>query len=106
MAVRVQVPNRAPLVRFLLHPAGKVVMATLTVALILALGIFTYYYTKFARLIEQKLAAGVFPNTSMIFAAPKTIGTGDETTVTEIVNQLRRSGYSEARTNRMGWYPV
>ncbi len=106
MAVRVQVPNRAPLVRFLLHPAGKAAVATLVVALVLAGGIFTYYYAKFARLIEQRLATGVFPNTSMIFAAPKTIGVGDEATVTEIVNQLRRGGYSESRTNRMGWYHV
>lgn len=106
MAVRVQVPNRAPLVRILLHPAGKAAIASLVVLLILGAGVFTYYYTRFARLIEQRLATGVFPNTSMIFGAPRTIGIGDDASIAEIVTQLRRSGYSESRTNRMGWYHV
>jgi len=92
------------LVRLLLHPAGKFVAVSLIVALIAGIGAFTYYYAKYSRLIEQKLSAGPFPTTSMLFAAPKIVSVGDETAAPDIVALLRRSGYSESRTNRMGWY--
>ena len=104
MAVRFQIPRKAGLVRLLLHPAGKFVAVSLTVALIAGIGAFTYYYAKYSRLIEQKLSAGPFPTTSMLFAAPKIVSVGDETVASDIVALLRRSGYSESRTNRMGWY--
>ncbi len=92
------------MVRLLLHPAGKFVAASLTVALIAGIGALTYYYAKYSRLIEQKLSAGPFPSTSMLFAAPKVVSVGDETAASDIVALLRRGGYSESRTNRMGWY--
>jgi penicillin-binding protein 1B len=57
-------------------------------------------------MIDEKLAGGPFPNTSMLFAAPRHLTLGDEVTVEEIVAQLRRSGYTESHGNRMGWYRI
>lgn len=99
-------PQRAWLVRFLMHPAGKFVLASFTAALVLSLGIFTYAYVKYSRMIEEKLSGGPFPNTSMLFAAPRHLTLGDEVAVEEIVAQLRRSGYTESHGNRMGWYRI
>ncbi len=104
MAVRIQVPKKAALVRFVLNPWGRAFLIAFIVINTAALLTFTYYYIQYARLIEQKLAAGPFANTSMLFAAPQVVMTGDETSAAEIVAQLRRSGYGETRGNRMGWY--
>ena len=106
MAVKVQVPKKAALVRFFLHPAGKITLGVAALLLIAALGIFTFYYVKYSRLIEAKLAAGPFGNTSMIFAAPRTVMVGDPATPSEIANELRRSGYNESHNNRMGYYTL
>ncbi|HTM47915.1 MAG TPA: PBP1A family penicillin-binding protein [Bryobacteraceae bacterium] len=89
---------------FLLSPLGK------TMAVLLLLGItvgtvgFTYYYVKYARLIDQKLKAGPFADTSKIFAASKVISVGDKLSPAELVDLLRRSGYGESSSNRTGWY--
>jgi penicillin-binding protein 1B len=104
--VKLHVSRKALVVRWLAHPAGR---AALTLAALLVTGglmVFTYYYAKYSRLIENKLRAGPFQSTAMIFAAPQTVSVGDPVTADEVVAQLRRSGYTDARTNPMGWYNV
>lgn len=61
-------------------------------------------YVHYSRLIDEKLEGGPFPNTSMVFAAPRTIYVGDEVDTSEIVSALRKSNYSETKGGRMGWY--
>ena len=60
MAVRIQVPKKAALVRFVLHPWGKALLITFLVVNTVALAAFTYYYVHYSRIIQQKLAAGPF----------------------------------------------
>ena len=79
-------------------------MASATLAALLGLGVFTYYYAKYSRLIDQKLRAGPFTQTAKIFAAPHTVTLGDAFTLDELVAELRRAGYSEARNNPLGHY--
>ena len=104
--VKVRVPKQAYLVRFLLHPVGKVLAISFTLAFILAAGVFTHYYTKYSRLIDQKLRAGPFASTSKIFAAPRLIAVGDPVTAGEIAEELRRSGYTESRGNAIGSFQL
>src|SRR5258708_1458960 len=100
--VKVQVPRQASVVRFMLHPAGKTILAIIVLTLTLGLAVFTFYYVKYSRLIEAKLNNGPYTNTSMLFASPRTIGAGDVATPQEIAIDLRHAGYNEARNNRMG----
>ncbi len=104
MAVRIQLLRRSLLVRVLLHPVGRVLALVGVLFCLTGLTVFTYYYVRYARLIEHKLRTGPFQSTSMIFAAPRVVTLGDAITPEEIIAQLRRSGYSQSRTNRMGWY--
>jgi len=106
VAVKVQVPKKASAVRFALHPLGKILIAVVVLGLTAGLGTFTYYYAKYSRLIETKLAAGPFANTSMLFATPRTVATGDIATPQEIANDLRHSGYNESTNNRMGYFTL
>ena len=106
MAVKVQVPKKASAVRFFLKPAGKIALAVTALVVTIAVSVFTYYYVKYSRLIEAKLAAGPYANTSMLFAAPRTVAVGDLATPQELAIELRRSGYNESSKNRMGYFKV
>src|SRR5579859_3527197 len=101
--LKVRVSKNARLTRFLVGPAGKVVLVGFVLLVTAGVLSFTYYYVKYSRLIDQKLKGGPFANTSKIFAAPRVIGVGDEISPADIMLELRRSGYSESRGNPMGW---
>jgi penicillin-binding protein 1B len=100
------VPKKAYLVRFLLHPAGKILVVSLTLIFLLVAGVLTHYYVKYSRLIDQKLRAGAFANTSKIFAAPRLIAVGDPISSGEIAGELRRCGYTESRGNAIGSFQI
>jgi len=104
--VRVRIPQNALLVRFFLHPFGKIVAISFTLLFVLGFGVATHYYLKYSRLIDQKLRAGPFANTSKIFAAPRLIAVGDAAAAGEIAAQLRRCGYSESRGNAIGYFHI
>jgi penicillin-binding protein 1B len=106
VAVKVQVPRKAKAVHFVMRPAGKVILALLVLGATSGLAVFTFYYVKYSRRIDAKLAAGPFANTSMLFAAPRTVAVGDLASPPEIANELRHSGYTESTNNRMGYFAV
>ena len=104
MALRLQIPKGALLVRLLLHPVGKILLASTLFFFIAALGVFTYFYVHYARLIDEKLAVGPFAKTSRIYAAPSTLSVGETVTLEELAAHLDRCGYTRASTNIVGWY--
>lgn len=106
MPAKIRVPKKAFLVRFLMSPAGRVFLALTAVAITIGGSFFVYFYLKYARLIDEKLSAGPFTNTSMVFSAPRLIVQGEDSFPAEIVGCLRRSGYSESKATRMGSYTV
>src|SRR5260370_8587410 len=69
--IKIRVPEkRSWMVRFLLHPAGKTFLAIFVIALTVGAALFTYYYEKYAKIIDAKLSAGPFRKTPMFFSAP------------------------------------
>jgi penicillin-binding protein 1B len=68
--------------------------------------VFTYYYVKYSRLIDASLRTGPFSHTSMLYASPRPVMVGDETRIEEIASYLRKCGYSESNSSRVGWYRV
>ena len=74
-------------------------------AVAIAIILLASSYAKYARLTDEKLARGPFPNSSLLYAAPGIVGIGDPGTPLQYAAKLRESGYIEdARTNRAGWY--
>jgi penicillin-binding protein 1B len=104
--MKVRIPRGSRLTRFMLGPAGRVLLIAISVMVIMGLVVFTYFYAKYSRLIDQKLRAGVFANTAKIFAAPVSVAVGDNATPGEIAAELRRSGYNDSRGNPIGYYQV
>ncbi len=71
----------------------------------ITLAVVSFYYSKYSRLTDQKLAQGPFPNSSLLYAAPHSVGIGDVGTLHQFAARLREGGYGEdARTNPGGWY--
>ncbi len=103
---KVKVPKNAWIVRFLLGPVGKTVVALVAVAVLVTGGIFIHFYNQYSTLIDQRLKGGAYNATSRIFAAPQPIAVGDETTPAVIAMALRRAGYSENRKNAAGYYEI
>src|SRR5262249_5190396 len=75
-----------------------------TLAIITGSCVLGYYYVRYARLIGRRLSGPIFAHTSKIYAAPEPVFVGQDATISDLIGRLRRSGYSEAKTNRTGWY--
>lgn len=105
MGIKFHLPRKALFTRFILNPWGRGIIIGAAVLFTLTLGVFTYFYVKYSRLVEAKLRMGAFANTSMLFAGPQLIAVGDVFSPAEVATLLRRSGYSEADNSAvMGYY--
>ena len=100
----VRVSPRDRIARFFTRKPGIILLSSLALFAAICVCTFTYYYLQYSKLIDAKLRGGPFTSTSRIFATPQTIGLGDEFSASDIVARLRRSGYSESRSNRLGWF--
>jgi penicillin-binding protein 1B len=103
-SLKVKVPAGAALPHFVLRPAGQIFVALSLITAVGSVGAFTYYYTKYSRLIDEKLRYGPFANTSKIFAAPRVVVVREAISPEEVVSELRAAGYSESRRNPVGSY--
>src|SRR5947209_7427112 len=104
--MKVRVSKNAGLAQFFLRPAGRILVIGLALFAVLGLGLFTYFYSKYSRLIDDKLRAGPFANTAKLFAAPESVAVGDRMTPEDVAAELRRSGYNESRGNPIGYFQL
>ncbi len=83
----------------------RVLAVGLAAVVVIAFAFLAFFYAKYARLADEKLAHGPFPKSSMLYAAPQVIGVGDPGTPLQLAERLRDSGYAEdSRANASGWY--
>ncbi len=85
---------------------GRFLAAFLTIVVIFGVGGVVWLWTHYSRLVDEKLKEGPFAQTAQIFAAPEPISTGETLSADELVEMLRRCGYTDNRANRLGWYKV
>jgi len=104
--MRVRVPSDAFLARFFLGTAGRALVLGFGIFTILVLGFFTFFYWRYANVIDRKLREGPFANTAKIFAAPESVAVGDADNPADIAVALRHSGYNESPGNPIGYYHV
>jgi len=106
VAIKFQLPQKSLAVRLVKNPWTRAALIAFVLVSTAGIGTFTYYYGKYARIIEDKLKNGPFANTSVLYASPRPIMLGDETKPEEVADYLRRVGYSESSSNRLGWFHV
>jgi penicillin-binding protein 1B len=58
-----------------------------------AAGVFTFYYIKYARMIDARLSGHFLQNTTQIFSAPEHISDGQAWSPEDLVMYLQRVGY-------------
>ncbi|HLX45144.1 MAG TPA: PBP1A family penicillin-binding protein [Bryobacteraceae bacterium] len=105
MPVKVKAARKKSLlVRFILSAWGKAFLVAFVLTTVGGVSVFTYYYQHYARITEEKLRAGPFSNNSLLYAAPRPVAVGEEAKADDIAAYLRRCGYSESTSNRLGWY--
>ena len=104
--MKLRIPRGSGMTRLILGPTGRIFIILFSLFVIAGLGAFTYFYARYARIIDEKLRAGVFANSAKIFAAPESVSVGDAMTPNDIATDLRRSGYTESRGNPVGYYQI
>ena len=95
-------PERPP--GFFQRREGRLAIVALLAMMGTGLAAFAWYYVQYARMIDAKLRAGPFSDTVNFFAAPRTVGVGDEMTADQLVARLRQGGYEASRGNPVGWF--
>jgi penicillin-binding protein 1B len=62
---------------------------------VLFMAVFAYFYFKYERLVDRRMAGGIFSNAAKVYARPRVISVGDKVEAAEIASELRRAGYVE-----------
>jgi penicillin-binding protein 1B len=103
--MQIRVPNSI-VCRFCLtrHLTRKRIQSASIAIAVACIGLFTYYYLKYARMVDERLRSGILESASMIYAAPRTVVVGGDGKIEELASYLRSCGYSESKGNRLGWY--
>lgn len=103
-----------PLERLLKHPLGRtfkhpwMLLSALIFAGIVAgcLTTFLVVYFKFAAMIDQRLAEGAFSSAVGIYSAPRRVIAGESMTRDELLDRLRRAGYTPSPDNPSGSFSL
>ncbi|HLY62224.1 MAG TPA: PBP1A family penicillin-binding protein [Terriglobia bacterium] len=75
--------------------------------ILVGLGILSYYYVRFARIIDARLSGDVFANASLVYAAPTEIRVGQPATPAAIAARLRKAFYAEGDAgSNVGTYKI
>ena len=61
---------------------------------IIGFSVFTHYYNKYARIVDERLKQPLFANTAKIYAAPREVRPGQKISAHLIAAELRAAGYS------------
>jgi len=62
---------------------------------VLVLGVFSFFFIKYDRMIEERFRGPVFTTSARIFARARTVRPGDHVSARELASVLGRAGYSE-----------
>ncbi len=86
---------------------GLILLGSVFGCILIAAGIFGYYYVKYGHMIDARLSGNVLQNTTQIFSAPVTISPAEVFTANELTTYLQRVGYRpEADDASLGQYTV
>jgi penicillin-binding protein 1B len=76
-------------------PLVKALVAGFLFCGLLFMAVFAFFYVKYERIVDRRMAGPIFNNTARIYARPRTIKVGEKLTAAETVGYLKRAGYSE-----------
>jgi penicillin-binding protein 1B len=80
-------------------PAVKIAITAFLVVAIVFMSVFAYFYIKYEKLVDRRMAGGIFSNAAKIYSRPRVVAVGERVDAAEIAADLRRAGYSEVDRN-------
>jgi penicillin-binding protein 1B len=107
VAIKLRIPkgDKNSKGRFTRDPLVRAAFIVFLIGTTLFLGVFSYFYVKYDRIIEERFKSPAFSNSAKIYALPRTIRVGEKANLKEIAADLRRAGYAEgAGQSTMGSY--
>jgi len=78
---------------FFTSKLGLTLLGIILVLFLGAGGVFTFYYTKYSRMIDARLSGNILQNTTQIFASPAHIAEDQAWGVEDLTTYLTRVGY-------------
>ena len=109
MAIRVKIPRKAKSARgaggtVSRDPVIRLAFLTFVVVGLVLSAVFSFFYIRYDRIIDERFRGAVFSNSAKIYATPRIVKVGDRVSAREIAVQLQRAGYAENSTAQMGSY--
>lgn len=88
-------------------PAVRIALVICLACVLLVGGTFTYFYVKYAHIVDERIRRPIFNDPAQIFAAGDVIEKGDKRTAAGITAELRAAGYVQgagANVSGVGTY--
>jgi penicillin-binding protein 1B len=108
VAIKLKIPHSKPRGKTGFFSRDPVLRAALIAFLViggLGIGVLSYFYVKYGRIIDARFKGQVFSNSAKIYAIPQTVRVGEKIEPKVIAAALRRAGYSDKdETSPMGSY--
>lgn len=95
MAIKIKIPRAKGFRGSLRNPFFRAGLAAFLIICIVFFGIFSYYYIKYQKIVEQRMGGQIFANTAKIYAQPRDVRIGQKADPREMANYLRHAGYTE-----------
>ena len=100
MAIKLRIPRKSSPPKggstsFFRDPLVQWSLRVFAVLALLFIGVFSYYYVKYDRIIAQRFSHPIFSSSAKIYAIPETVRIGEKINAKEVAAQLRRAGYSD-----------
>jgi penicillin-binding protein 1B len=113
VAIKLKVPDRRPAIRAsksnsrsaaktarvrhfsVRDPLVKSFVIAFICASMVLMAVFAYFYFKYERVVDRRMAGGIFSNAAKIYARSPVISVGEKMEASEIAAELRRAGYAE-----------
>jgi penicillin-binding protein 1B len=76
-------------------PLVKILVVAFLCIGILFMSVFAYLYFKYERVVDRRMAGGIFSNAAKIYARPRVVAVGEKLDPADVASELRRAGYAE-----------
>ncbi|MDE3178625.1 MAG: transglycosylase domain-containing protein, partial [Acidobacteriota bacterium] len=84
------------------HRRRKELLAAVVVIVLIGAGVFLHYYVRFSRMVDQRLSGQIFRPASLVLSAPTPIVTGENVSMPEVEDRLRKAFYSRGEPQGKG----
>ncbi|HEX4165193.1 MAG TPA: transglycosylase domain-containing protein [Bryobacteraceae bacterium] len=113
MPVKVKVTSRfewlqwSAISAFFARTWVRIVLAVILLVCCVALGIFAHFYSKYTRIVDDRIRRPIFNEPAQIYAAPDRLDVGDKWSTSAILTNLRAAGYvprGSSEESKVGTY--